>query len=100
MDRNAYGPWDVAVKVPDVECVSASQSTQPAPALYWIRYAAISVTPGSGAHDTTNDKVFSYAGSAFTWDPGWTVSTIVHVLFGEPADGAACAFPAASVAWV
>ena len=59
----------------------------------------MSVTPGSGAQETRNGVV-SYVGRAFTWDPGRTVSTIVHVLFGEFADGGACELPALSVAVV
>src|SRR5438128_1760850 len=57
----------------------------------------MSVTPASGAHETRNEAEFSYALSAFTWDPGRTVSTVVHVLF---ADGPDCTLPARSSAVV
>ena len=57
----------------------------------------MSVTPASGAQVTRKDRVFSYVGRGFTWDPGRTVSTIVHVSF---AFGPASVFPAMSSATV
>src|SRR6266704_2378260 len=86
------------MNVPDVAVVPTSQSVQPAaPALYWIVYDAMSVTPTSGPHDTRNALRFSYWPNVFTWEPGPTVSTIVHVSL---ADGWDSWFPEASSAVV
>ena len=97
-ERNWYTPFTVAVNVPEVWVVPASQVTQPEPRLYWTSYFAMSVTPPSGPQLTGNDKVLSYLGRGFTWDPGRTVSTIVHVSFAF--DGPASRFPARSSATV
>src|SRR2546430_13776706 len=65
-----------------------------------MSYRAMSVTPGSGAHETRNDRVVRYAGSGTTWDPGRTVSTIVQVSFPPPEPGPGSRFPARSSATV
>src|SRR5437870_3156062 len=58
---------------------------------------SLSVTPTSGPHDTRNALRFSYWPNVFTWEPGPTVSTIVHVSL---ADGWDSWFPEASSAVV
>src|SRR2546425_9214759 len=57
----------------------------------------MSVTPASGPHDTVNELRFWYWLRPFTWQPGRTVSTIVHVSFAAGRDSW---FPAASSAVV
>src|SRR6266508_471593 len=50
----------------------------------------MSVTTGSGDHETTKELEVSYAGKASTWEPGRIVSTIVQVSFAPgvaTADG-------------
>src|SRR5712691_3091233 len=57
----------------------------------------MSVVPTSGPQETRNALRFSYWPNAFTWEPGRTVSTTVHVSF---ADGRDSLFPEASCAVV
>src|SRR6266568_8191246 len=57
----------------------------------------MSVTPGSGDHDTRKELEVAYAGSGSRWEPGRTVSTIVQVSF---APGVASTLPARSTAVV
>src|SRR5438132_4465106 len=90
-------PSAVAVNVPDVAVVPASQLTHPDPALYWTVYVTMSVTPVSGAHVTGKDIEFLYWVRRFTWEPGGRVSIRVHVLL---AAGPGCLFPARSSAVV
>src|SRR2546422_6127229 len=90
-------PCPLAENVPAVRGVSTSQFVQAAPVLYWIVYETMSVTPASGPHDTVNELRFWYWLRPFTWEPGRTVSTIVHVSFAAGRDSW---FPAASSAVV
>src|SRR3989442_15516791 len=50
IDRNAMAPWLPLLNIAEVAVVPPSQFVPPVPKLYSNVYAAMSVTPTSGAH--------------------------------------------------